>query len=538
MIFTKRFKKTKKLFRDPNPDDVIDAFETYTDGETEMTPDQLQCFLKEVQGQLIDNTTDRAKIKRIVEEVIRERHPVSTSLRWQALTFDDFAYYLFSYKFNPAVSCQVHQDMTAPLTHYFIYASHYSYLTGFDRESECGDEPIIKDLRSGVRAIDLDLWSDANDNILVAHGRNLWKHVELGKCLQSIKDNAFVSSAYPVIITLGDNLTPIFRTHVVKMITRTFGDMLYNHDPGSSKEYPSPEELKFRILISTKPPHEQLDADDVKGKDSEQSIFAWMMQNDHEKVCYQRLIAIHYFRIYEGIQKVWKFQESKNKWLSLTEQSLEKVIASYGTDVTRFTQRNFLRIYPKGSTNKYFNCKPRNSWMNGAQMIAFNMQGYGEALWLMHGMFRGNGGCGYIKKPDLLMNFGPSNDFFDPKENLRVKKTLKVKVLIGDGWHIEFMKNNFDHDFPPSLYIKMGIAGAPADEIMKTGYNEFSFPLTVPELALLRVTVHDLTGEYGFPGQTCLPVSELRQGIRAVPLFDKKGDKLSSIRLLMRFDFL
>ncbi|KAI4383888.1 hypothetical protein MLD38_009680 [Melastoma candidum] len=70
--------------------------------------------------------------------------------------------------------------------------------------------------------------------------------------------------------------------------------------------------------------------------------------------------------------------------------------------------------------------------------------------------------------------------------------------------------------------------------------EEFTFPLTVPELALLRVEVHeyDMTEKDDFAGQNCLPVWELKQGIRAVPLFDRKGDKLSSVRLLMRFEFI
>jgi phosphatidylinositol phospholipase C delta len=67
--------------------------------------------------------------------------------------------------------------------------------------------------------------------------------------------------------------------------------------------------------------------------------------------------------------------------------------------------------------------------MHGAQMVAFNMQGYGRNLWLMHGMFRSNGGCGYVKKPDFLMNVGPNNEVFNPKDKLEVKKTLKVKIL-------------------------------------------------------------------------------------------------------------
>lgn len=57
------------------------------------------------------------------------------------------------------------------------------------------------------------------------------------------------------------------------------------------------------------------------------------------------------------------------------------------------------------------------------------LQGNGKYLWLMHGMFRSNGGCGYVKKPDFLMKLGPDNSVFDPKAKLQVKKTLKVSTL-------------------------------------------------------------------------------------------------------------
>lgn len=69
--------------------------------------------------------------------------------------------------------------------------------------------------------------------------------------------------------------------------------------------------------------------------------------------------------------------------------------------------------------------------------------------------------------------------------------------------------------------------------------EEFTFPLTVPELALLRIEVHeyDMSEKDDFGGQTCLPVAELKPGIHAVPLFDRKGVMYSSTRLLMRFEF-
>lgn len=77
------------------------------------------------------------------------------------------------------------------------------------------------------------------------------------------------------------------------------------------------------------------------------------------------------------------------------------------------------------------------------------------------------------------------------------------------------------------------------DEWSPNWDEDFSFPLTVPELALLRIEVkeYDRSEKDDFGGQTCFPVSELRPGIRAVPLYDKKGQKFKSVRLLMRFHF-
>lgn len=40
----------------------------------------------------------------------------------------------------------------------------------------------------------------------------------------------------------------------------------------------------------------------------------------------------------------------------------------------RFTQKNLLRIYPKGTRFDSSNYNPMVGWMHGAQMVAFNMQ--------------------------------------------------------------------------------------------------------------------------------------------------------------------
>lgn len=70
--------------------------------------------------------------------------------------------------------------------------------------------------------------------------------------------------------------------------------------------------------------------------------------------------------------------------------------------------------------------------------------------------------------------------------------------------------------------------------------EEFIFPLAVPELAILGIEVreHDMSDKDDFGGQTWLPVSEIKPGIRSIPLCDKKGKKFNNVRLLMRFEFV
>ncbi|KAL6011084.1 Phospholipase C [Asimina triloba] len=458
---------------------------------------------------------------------------------------------------------QVHHDMTAPLSHYFIYTGHNSYLTGNQLSSDCSDVPIIMALKRGVRVIELDIWPNSTkDDVNVLHGRTLTTPVELIKCLRSIKEHAFVASPYPVVITLEDHLTPHLQAKVAEMVTQTFGAMLFSPDKELLTEFPSPEKLKNRIIISTKPPKEYcesktfkkngsqtekesteseawgkevpdfkatLEADDQNESENSDPSLDEDDEDDGDRMLpqnsapqYKHLIAIRAGKCKNGLKDALKVVPNEVKRLSLSEQLLEKATRSHGTDLVRFTQKNLLRVYPKGMRVDSSNYNPFIGWMHGAQMVAFNMQDDGRSLWLMHGFFRANGGCGYVKKPDFLMEIDQDNKVFNPKEKLQVKKKLKV-----------------------------GIAGVPADCLMKetrvlednwtpVWNEEFEFPLTVPELALLRIEVpeYDVSATADFGGQNCLPVSELRSGIRAVPLHNQKGEKYKSVKLLMRFEFV
>ncbi|XP_021603531.1 phosphoinositide phospholipase C 4 isoform X2 [Manihot esculenta] len=543
------------------PSDVKEAFVKYTEGKNYMTAEQLQRFMVEVQSEGGASVSDA---EMIVDQILQKRHHITKCVR-SCLTLDDFHHFLFSTDLNPPISNQVEQDMTAPLSNYFIYTGHNSYLTGNQISSDCSDVPIEKALKRGVRAVELDVWpNSAKDDVLVLHGWTLTTPVKLITCLKSIKEHAFSSSPYPVIITLEDHLTENLQAKVAQMIAETFGDMLFYPETECLKEFPSPEELKYKIIISAKPPKVKGDleakcmkgngVDLLKERDSSEDIWGKDLSpisshqeedgksdgdtseqnqgDEYKNVCnhelrpreapaYKHLISINAGKPKGGLKAALKLEFDNVIRISLSEQKFEKVVATHGTDVVRFTQKNILRIYPKGIRIDSSNYKPMNGWLHGAQMVALNMQGY-----------------------------GPENQTFDPRAKLPVKKTLKVKVYMGDGWHLDFKRAQFTLFSSPDFYIRVGIAGAQADKTMKKTKKrennwtpiwdeEFTFPLTVPELALLRVEVHDriMPEKDDFAGQTCLPVSQLRPGIRAVPLFNRKGNKFSSMRLLMGFEF-
>ncbi|KAH0882455.1 hypothetical protein HID58_058551 [Brassica napus] len=569
----KCFNRKFKINEVQPTDDVRDAFCQFavgcgggggdgdsSDGDASsgvMGAEQLCSFLDDHQG---DSGTTVAEAQRLINEVIRRRHHVTRFTR-HGLDLDDFFNFLFYDDLNPPITPHVHQDMSAPLSHYFIYTGHNSYLTGNQLSSDCSEVPVIKALQRGVRVIELDLWPNSTGtDINVLHGRTLTTPVPLISCLKAIRDYAFSSSPYP-------------------MATLIFGEMLYYPESESLAEFPSPASLLHRIMISTKPPKEYLESSNpiVKQKDNNnaspsseeetprkeeiQTLESILFYEDccenkndsdqeeeevseEQKPAYKRLITIHAGKPKGTVKEEMKVVVDKVRRLSLSEQELDRTCSSNSQDVVRFTQRNILRIYPKGTRFNSSNYKPLIGWIHGAQMIAFNMQGYGKSLWLMHGMFRANGGCGYVKKPNFLMKKGFHDEVFDPR------KKIPVKVYMGDGWRLDFSHTHFDSYSPPDFYTKVYIVGVPADNakrktrvIEDNWYpiwdEEFIFPLTVPELALLRIEVseYDMSDKDDFGGQTCLPVSELRPGIRSVPLYDKKGEKMKSVKLLMRFIF-
>ncbi|OQU92774.1 hypothetical protein SORBI_3001G408001 [Sorghum bicolor] len=438
IFFTRRF----ALADTSTPEDVRALFSRYAGGSPYMLADDLRRYLAAWGG------ADGEVPEQIIDRILQDRSRTPRFGR-PALTVDDFLHFLFSEDLNPPLRhSKVNQDMNAPLSHYFIYTGHNSYLTGNQLSSDCSDVPIIKALQIGVRVIELDIWPNSSkDDIDVLHGRTLTAPVSLIKCLRSIKEYAFVASPYPVIITLEDHLTPDLQAKVAKMVLEVFGDILYYPESKHLQEFPSPEALKGRVMLSTKPPKEYLEA--KGGTMKEREIEAQFKKGEREEAAW----GVEVPDIHEEMQ-----------------------VANRNDDDLLYRER------------------------------------------------------------------GADGD--DEKKTKHVaaeyKHLITIKAGKPKGPLVDALKNDPD---------KVGIAGVPLDSVMRktkavedswvpVWEEEFTFPLTVPEIAVLRVEVHEQdVSEDDFGGQTALPVAELRPGIRAVPLFDHKGLKFRSVKLLMCFEF-
>ncbi|KAI5078690.1 hypothetical protein GOP47_0006361 [Adiantum capillus-veneris] len=477
-----------------------------------------------------------------------------------------FLLYLFDTQLNFAIRNQIHQDMNLPLSHYYIFTGHNSYLTGNQLSSKSSEKPIIKALQKGVRVVELDLWPGNNEDINVVHGRTLTSPVTFEACISAIKENAFVKSQYPLIITLEDHLPVNLQAKAAKVIMDTFGSQLWYPPPTQElAQFPSPWELKGKILISTKPPKEcrqasiksryaeqnsdssdrlwdeEDDIDDDKDKPPEQRKF---VSQD-----YMKIIAIRQGKMEKSLSGTLRVEEHAKR-ISLSEPQLSKIAESSPATVVQFTRDNILRVYPRGWRVDSSNYNPVKAWLLGAQMVAVNIQGYGKHLWVAQGLFRANGGCGYVKKPNFLISNDSTSSFnYNSKAStLEVKQMLKVKVCMGCGWREQLGEDSFDKSSPPDFFARVGIAGVKADKVMMeramkkdewepSWDEEFVFTLRVPELAVLRIEVQEdnRTGQE-FAGQICLPVSELRAGYRVVNLCDTKGNTWDLVKLLLHID--
>uniref|UniRef100_A0A3P9JU53 Phosphoinositide phospholipase C n=1 Tax=Oryzias latipes TaxID=8090 RepID=A0A3P9JU53_ORYLA len=462
------------------------------------------------------------------------------------MTPDGFNRYMLSkqnYVINPD-HARVYQDMTQPLAHYFISSSHNTYLIKDQMTGDSSTEPYIRALNHGCRCVELDCWDGDGGEPVIYHGHTLTSRVPFVEVINTINENAFNASPFPLVLSLENHCSVEQQAVMARHLRSILGEKLLQRPLSTEKSkcLPSPEDLKGKILVKGRREESagecSSSSSDLNSSDDETSAGVSKLSPElSELVVYTR--SVH-FKGFDQAAKTSPYQMS-----SFSEREAFKLIKDSGVLFVRHNSHKLSRIYPSGRRLQSSNYNPQQMWNAGCQIVALNFQTPGEQMDLNQGRFQQNGLCGYVLKPPFMCQpdstFNPENFGGGPGH-----RPILLTIQVISAQQLPKPKREKPRSIvDPQVWVE--IHGVPIDNnkqkthyVKNNGLNPrwnctFNFIVRVPDLALVRFMVedHDYTSSNEFLGQYTLPFTSMQSGHRHVPLVKLDGSSLSPSTLFI-----
>ena len=201
-----------------------------------------------------------------VKNLIQTFEPDPVIKKKNCLSFEGFARYLMdkdNFAYEPELLEMNQDEMNEPLSHYYMASSHNTYLTGHQLKGESSVELYSQVLLTGCRCVELDCWDGDDGYPVIYHGHTLTSKIPFKKVVETINEKAFAASPYPVILSLENHCSMQQQVKMAQMFLTIFGDklitkFLFDSDYSDEPQLPSPNQLKYRILIKNKKLRAQL----------------------------------------------------------------------------------------------------------------------------------------------------------------------------------------------------------------------------------------------------------------------------------------
>ena len=212
----------QKLISHPELCELFGSYFHHNGTETCIPFDEFKRFLIDVQND------ERAIVDlRYIKNLIRSCHSTpdkEAPLSLSVTQFLDFLYSADNCVFR-SICKSVYQDMTKPLSHYWIASSQNTYLCGDQLTGESSVESIVRCLKMGARCIQLHCWDgpDPPGDPLVHHGLTPQSKMRLSDVLVVIKKYAFMETSYPLIISLMQQCSLQQQRSIANLIKKHLG---------------------------------------------------------------------------------------------------------------------------------------------------------------------------------------------------------------------------------------------------------------------------------------------------------------------------